>query len=480
MRSVDVDGLLASHATRSVTSKGWTYGNAAAVAHGNNRRSRVTEVREINNSQCESHGVMSTLTAYHSAENPMPDESGKSGHQAAQQDPLHDMLDGWLEKNQADLIAVRRHIHSHPELSGYEHQTAAMVVSRLEEAGLQPRLIPDGNGVICDIGDDTDRIVALRADMDALPLDDPKQVPYQSTVAGACHACGHDVHTTVLLGAGLALAQLHREGQLSGTVRLVFQPSEEKFPSGAPQMIDAGALDNVASIYAFHCDPKLPAGLVGVRSGPLTAASDMVEVQLTGKGGHTSRPHLTTDLVHALSRVVVDVPALLDRRLDPRTGVALVFGSIHSGSAANAIPQEGMVRGTVRMLDKDAWRTVPDMVTSIIEDVVKATGATANVTYTRGVPPVINDRVATAMLAGAASAALGEAQVVDTPVSMGGEDFSWYLEQVPGAMARLGVGRPGEQLDLHQANFDVDESAIADGIRVMVHTALAAGASAML
>ncbi|MGH8882397.1 MAG: amidohydrolase, partial [Stackebrandtia sp.] len=268
------------------------------------------------------------------------------------------------------------------------------------------------------------------------------------------------------------------QGQLHGRVRLVFQPSEEKFPSGAPDMMRAGALDGVSSIYALHCYPNLPSGMIGVRSGPLTAASDMVEVRLTGRGGHTSRPHLTTDLVHALSRVVVDVPALLDRRLDPRTGVALVFGAIHAGNAANAIPEEGVVRGTVRMLDRDAWKTVPDMVTEIIEDVVRATGARAETTYTRGVPPVINDRVATAMFAGAASAALGETAVVEAPVSMGGEDFSWYLEQVPGAMARLGVGRPGEHLDLHQANFDVDEKAIGHGVRVMVHTALAACASA--
>ncbi|GAA4905527.1 amidohydrolase [Stackebrandtia albiflava] len=406
-------------------------------------------------------------------------EPGPSGREAGSSDPLSGVLDGWLQTHEAELIGVRRHLHAHPELSGFEQGTANHIAERLRAAGLEPRLIPGGNGVLCDIGDSEDgRIVALRADMDALPITDPKDVPYRSTVEGVCHACGHDVHTTVLLGTGLMLAELHRRGQLPGRVRLVFQPSEEKFPSGAPVMMRAGALDDVSAIYAFHCDPKLPCGMIGVRSGPLTAASDMLEVQLRGRGGHTSRPHLTTDLVHALSRVVVDVPALLDRRLDPRTGCALVFGAINAGSAANAIPQEGSVRGTVRMLDRDAWKTVPDMVTQIIEDVVRATGAQAEVTYTRGVPPVVNDRVATAVFAGAAAAALGESAVVEAPVSMGGEDFSWYLEQVPGAMARLGVGRPGEQLDLHQGDFDVDERAIANGVRVLVHTALAACGSA--
>lgn len=340
-------------------------------------------------------------------------------------------------------------------------------------------MIPGGNGVLCDIGEgDDDRIVALRADMDALPIDDPKDVPYRSTVPGVCHACGHDVHTTVLIGAGQVLAELHRNGQLPGRVRLVFQPSEEQFPSGAPVMMHAGALEGVSAIFAVHCDPKTPAGMVGVRSGPLTAASDMLEVRLSGRGGHTSRPHLTTDLVYALSRVAVDVPALLDRRLDPRTGVALVFGAIQAGSAPNAIPREGSLRGTVRMLDRDAWKTVPDMVTDIVKDVARAAGAEAEIQYTRGVPPVINDRVATAVFAGAASAALGENAVVEAPLSMGGEDFAWYLEQVPGAMARLGVGRPGEQLDIHQGDFDVDERAIGHGVRVMVHTALAACESA--
>lgn len=392
-------------------------------------------------------------------------------------DPLPDMLTGWLNEHEPDLVKMRRYIHAHPELSGFEQGTAAFVAERLREAGLEPRLIPGGNGVLCDIGEGDEPFVALRADMDALPITDPKNVPYRSTVDGACHACGHDVHTTILIGTGLMLAQLHEQGQLPGRVRLVFQPSEEKFPSGAPVMMRAGALDEVSAIYAFHCDPKLPCGMIGVRSGPLTAASDMLEVVLNGRGGHTSRPHLTTDLVHALSRVVVDVPALLDRRLDPRTGCAVVFGAINAGSAANAIPQEGSVRGTVRMLDRDAWKTVPDLVTQIVNDVVRATGAEAEVTYTRGVPPVINDRVATAVFAGAAAAALGESAVVETPVSMGGEDFSWYLEQVPGSMARLGVGRPGEHLDIHQGEFDVDERAIGHGIRVLVHTALAACSS---
>ena len=393
-------------------------------------------------------------------------------------DPLPGQLDRWLAARGAELVALRRHIHAHPELSGQEFKTAALVMRTLANAGLAPRLLPKRNGVICDIpgNGSENRVIALRADLDALPLPDIKDVPYKSTVDGACHACGHDVHTTILIGAGLALAQLSKRGELAGTVRLIFQPSEEATPSGAPEVIAAGGLKNVSAIFGLHCAPQLPVGLVGVRSGPFTAAADLVEVRLRGNGGHTARPHLTADLVHALSRVVVDVPSLLDRRIDPRAGVSMVWGSVHAGEAFNAIPAEGRATGTVRILSREAWREAPELITQLIRDVVAPTGAEAEITYQRGMPPVINDRMATAVIAGAAGAALGPERVVEAEISMGGEDFSFYLEQVPGAMIRLGTGVPGSDLrhDLHQSDFDVDERCIGYGVRVMVHTALAA------
>ncbi len=393
-------------------------------------------------------------------------------------DPLPGQLDRWLAARGAELVALRRHIHAHPELSGQEFKTAALVMRTLANAGLAPRLLPKRNGVICDIpgNGSENRVIALRADLDALPLQDIKDVPYKSTVEGACHACGHDVHTTILIGAGLALAQLSKRGELAGTVRLIFQPSEEATPSGAPEVISAGGLKNVSAIFGLHCAPQLPVGLVGVRSGPFTAAADLVEVRLRGNGGHTARPHLTADLVHALSRVVVDVPSLLDRRIDPRAGVSMVFGAIRAGEAANAIPNEGFARATVRVLNRDAWRDVPEIVESLIRDVVRATGAEVTIDYRRGVPPVVNDRLATAVIAGAAGAALGPDRVVEAELSMGGEDFAFYQEHVPGTMMRLGVGIPGNpvKFDIHQSAFNVDENAIGHGVRVMVHTALAA------
>ena len=390
-------------------------------------------------------------------------------------EPLPGRLDRWLAAHGAELVAIRRHLHAHPEPSYHEIETAALVARELAVAGLSPRLLPEGNGVICDIGEG-DRVIAFRADLDALPLQDLKDVPYRSTVPNVAHACGHDVHTTVMLGLGLALQQLAERGELPGRVRLIFQCAEETVPSGAPKLIAAGALKDVAAIFALHCYPQLPAGLIGVRSGPFTAAADTVDIKLTGPGGHTARPHLTADLVYALGKVIVDVPALLGRRVDPRAGLSMVWGAVHSGEAFNAIPGEGVARGTVRILSRDAWRQAPELVTQLIKDVVAPTGAHVEVGYHRGVPPVINDRMASAVIAAAAGAALGAERVVEAEISMGGEDFAFYLDQVPGAMIRLGTGVPGsdEKHDLHQGDFDVDESCIGYGVRVMVHTALAA------
>ena len=450
------------------------HGNGVAQRHQRSKLSRVAETRQnFNFSNDTEADVTTALTAPEGA----PFEGAKTAWAGPPPgaEPLPGQLDRWLAARGAELVAIRRHIHAHPEPSYQEFETAALVARELAVAGLSPKLLPKGNGVICDIGEG-DRVIAFRADLDALPLQDTKDVPYRSTVERVAHACGHDVHTTVLLGLGLALAQLADQGELPGRVRLIFQPAEETVPSGAPEVIAAGALKGVAGIFALHCYPQLPAGLVGVRSGPFTAAADTVEVKLTGPGGHTARPHLTADLVHALGRVIVDVPSLLDRRIDPRAGVSMVWGAVHSGAAFNAIPGEGEARGTVRILNREAWRQAPELITQLIRDVVAPTGAQVEVGYHRGVPPVINDRMAAAVIAGAAGAALGADRVVEAEISMGGEDFAFYLDHVPGAMIRLGTGVPGSDVrhDLHQGNFDVDESCIGHGVRVMAHTALAA------
>ena len=382
-------------------------------------------------------------------------------------------LSAFLATHAQELIHLRRHLHAHPELGKAERQTTALVARRLEAVGLRPRLLPMGTGLVCDIGGGDGPTVALRADIDALPLQDEKDVAYRSTIPGVCHACGHDVHTTVLLGAGLALA--HYAGRLPGRVRLIFQPAEEIPPGGSIDVIGDRVLEGVSVIYALHCDPKLEVGRLGVRVGAITAASDLVEVQLSGPGGHTARPHLTADLVYAIARVVTDLPAALSRIVDTRAALNITFGSIESGTVHNAIPTTAVARGTLRVLDRAVWGEAQKLVERVLEATVAPfPQVTHRLDYQRGAPPVVNDETATAIMATAARSAVGDEAVMNSPQSMGGEDFSWYLEEVPGAMARLGVRISGTDLDLHAASFDVDERAIAVGVRILVATALQA------
>ncbi|MFJ4549316.1 amidohydrolase [Streptomyces sp. NPDC088817] len=379
----------------------------------------------------------------------------------------------------AELVAFRRDLHMHPELGNQEFRTTAAIKERLEKDGLAPRVLPAGTGLVCDIGGDPGGggpgVLALRADIDALPIPDTKsESPYRSTVPDRAHACGHDVHTSVVLGTGLVLADLHRRGLLPRPVRLIFQPAEEVLPGGAAEVIKSGALDGVSRIVAVHCDPRVDAGRIGLRQGPITSACDRLEVMLDGPGGHTARPHLTTDLVTAAARVVTDVPALVGRRVDTRAGLAVTWGRIESGHAPNVVPQHAELAGTVRCLDIRAWRQAPDIVVAAIDEVANLHKAKSEINYVRGVPPVVNEPVVTELLREAMTARRGAATVEDTEQSLGGEDFSWYLEHVPGAMARLGVRTPGERTvrDLHQGDFDADESAIRVGVELFTAAAL--------
>ncbi len=398
--------------------------------------------------------------------------------------PLHSELvadvDRLVKTYVDELVLFRRDLHAHPEPGREEFRTTRVVSERLIEAGLQPRHLPVGTGLIADLdGNATDRTtrVGLRADLDALRVADEKGVPYRSTRNGVCHACGHDVHTTIVLGAGLVLAELQNQGKLPHGVRLIFQPAEELIPGGALDVMAAGGLEGVDQIYCLHCDPKLEAGQVGLRSGPITAAADRVHVRLTGPGGHTARPHLSADLVHALSTLVSQLPAALSRRVDPRAGLTMVWGRIHAGAAANAIPMEGEAEGTLRCLDRDAWETSAEIVPELAKEIVRPYGVEIDVDVHRGVPPVVNDPVATAMLHDAAESMMGRSAITSTDQSLGGEDFAWYLTKVPGALARLGVRSPGSQPggDLHQGTFDIDEHAIGIGVRLMVAAALLGG-----
>jgi amidohydrolase len=382
-------------------------------------------------------------------------------------------VDEWVAANQAALSSTRRHLHAHPELGYAEFETTSFLEQRLRHHGLTPRRLPTGTGLTVDVGSGGGAgggpIVVLRGDIDALPLADLKDVPYASTREGLAHACGHDVHTTVVLGVAVALASL--DG-LPGTVRCVFQPAEETVPGGATEVVASGVLDGASRAFALHCDPSLPAGKIGLRTGPITAACDRMDVTLIGPGGHTARPQLTVDLVDALGRLITDLPGLLSRQVDPRAGMSLVWGAVNAGVAANAIPQRGQLRGTVRVLDRDAWKGAEELMRSLVERVAATTGAEVDVDYIRGVPPVVNDPRSVALLRNAAMETVGSDKLVLSPQSMGGEDFGWFADVMPIALARLGTHGGGPPLDLHRGTFDVDERAIGVGVRLLARAAL--------
>jgi amidohydrolase len=269
------------------------------------------------------------------------------------------------------------------------------------------------------------------------------------------------------------LSDLAGRGALEGRVRLVFQPAEEVMPGGALDVIAAGGLDGVDCAFALHCDPSSDVGTVSLRPGAITSAADHVLVRLHGSGGHTSRPHLTEDVVFALSQVALQLPAVLSRRLDPRAGVALVWGRIGAGCAPNAIPRSGEVEGTLRCLDQEVWSAAGALLTEVVHEVVRPYGVRAEVLHTRGVPPTVNDAQAVWLAEQAVLGELGEGSVHLAEQSLGGEDFAWILEKVPGAMIRLGTRSPGGRTyDLHQGDFVADERAIGIGARVLTAVAL--------
>lgn len=377
-------------------------------------------------------------------------------------------LDVWLDAHGDELVAVRRRLHEHPEPSGEEHETTALVADRLAAAGLRPRPLERGTGLICDVGAGDGPVIALRADIDALRMEDEKETEPRSRRPGLAHACGHDVHTTVVLGAGLRLAEGWPDD--GPRLRLLFQPAEEALPGGALDVIADGGLDDVVAIYGLHCEPKLPTGVVGLRTGPITSAADAIDIELTGPGGHTARPELTVDLVHLAGRIVTELPDAVRARAGDHP-LKLVFGSVHAGEAFNVIPSRARVRAVVRTPSVDLWTSLPELVEAALAGIVDDDRVGVELRHTRGVPPVVNDPRAIATAERAVRRTLGDGAIVEAPNSWGGDDFAWYTQRVPGAYLRLGTHDPGGRrpvLDLHAGHFDVDESAIAVGVRLLV------------
>jgi len=372
----------------------------------------------------------------------------------------------WLVDHHDEIIGWRRHLHAHPELSHDEVRTTAFIADELRVAGLEPVLLP-GTGLTVDIGGDASGpAVAFRADIDALPVTEETGLEFSSLNPGVMHACGHDIHTTVVLALACALAEYDRDHGLDQRVRCIFQPAEEVLDGGATDVIRAGALDGVSHIFAVHAEPKLRAGQIGVRVGAITSATDVVEIVVKGQGGHTARPHLTSDVIYAAGLLITGLPGLLSRRVDPRTGTVLTFGAVNGGSAFNAMPQEVTLLGTLRTGSPLVWRQLGTLFPLLVDQLLAPTGATAEIRHTKGVPPVTNDDACTALMAQAVKDVDPHA-LQEAPQSSGGEDFSWYLEHVPGAMARLGAWNgQGEKADLHQADIIFDEACIPVGVRL--------------
>ncbi len=375
-----------------------------------------------------------------------------------------------------ELIALRRHLHAHPELSGNEHQTAALVAGELRGLGWRVREGVGRTGVLAELGPERDAagvptpLVALRVDMDALPVEERSGLPFASRHQGVMHACGHDIHTTVGLGVARLLAPL--ADRLSARVRLLFQPAEET-AQGAAWMLADGAMDGVEALFGVHVFPSLPVGTIGVRSGSLTAAAGELEVEVLGEGGHGARPHQSTDAIWIAARVVSGLQEAISRRLDALNPVVVSFGRIEGGKAFNVIADHVRLLGTVRCLDLELHAELPGWIEDTVHALCKGHGGAARVRYRCISPPVHNDPALTELVADAATELLGRGQVrwLEQP-SLGAEDFAELQRDTPGTMFRLGVAGPQGCPPLHNSGFNPDEGCLAVGVEVLAASLL--------
>lgn len=368
-----------------------------------------------------------------------------------------------------ELVKLRREFHMHPEIGFGELKTAEKAAAYLESLGYEVRRGVGRTGVVAVLKGATEGpTVALRADMDALPIQEQTEAPYASRNPGVMHACGHDAHVTCALGAARLLAAHRRE--LQGSVKVMIQPAEE-IVGGAREMIAEGVLEDphVDMIFGLHCEPQVPVGKVAVSAGPLMAAADLFSITVTGQGGHGAAPHLSRDPVVAAASIIMNLQTLVSRVKDPQQPAVLSVCSIHGGTAHNIIPEKIELSGTVRTFDRFLRDTIEQRMDRMIQLTAESLGVQAALTYKRGVSPVINDGRAAEIAAGAAKAVAGADAVVPAAATMGGEDFSLFLDHVPGCFMWLGVGNPGRGIThpWHSPCFDIDESALPIGAGVL-------------
>jgi amidohydrolase len=383
-------------------------------------------------------------------------------------------VDAAVDSLAEQMVALRRHLHAHPEPSGEELKTSLHLYQLFDELGLRVRMGPEGCGVVVDSRPVSGQPrVAVRADIDALRIQDQKQTPYRSTVPEVMHACGHDAHTATVFGTLAALDQLEHEQALPWPVswRGIFQPSEET-SHGARAMIAAGAIKNVAAIVALHVDPTRRAGTIGVRSGVFTANCDELCVTVQGRGSHAARPHESNDPIAAAAELISTLYQFVPRATDSQDAVVVSFGKIHGGQNANVIPEQVVLEGTVRTLDGRVREKTIAHIRTLADGIERVTGAKLDVSFVTGIPSVYNDKGLTDIVTSTARELLGTENVVSMHrPSMGSEDFAAYLEHVPGTMFRLGAaGADGQAPGLHTPTFDVDERCLVVGAKVLART----------
>ncbi len=377
-----------------------------------------------------------------------------------------------LQKALPDLIQIRRHLHAHPELSGHEHQTAALVSGELRSYGWKVTESVGRTGVVAELGVQSGPLVGLRVDMDALPIEEKTDLPYASKNQGLMHACGHDIHTCIGLGVARVLSLLSKENNPEIGFRLLFQPAEE-LAEGARWMLEEGATEGLDALFGVHVCPALPVGSIGVKSGLLTAEAGELEIEVIGQGGHGARPHQSIDAIWIAARVITGLQEAISRRLDALNPVVISFGRIDGGKAFNVIADRVNLLGTVRCLDASLNETLPNWIKETVEGICSNFGANALVRYRRITPSVFNDPALTTLLERAAIHQLGQERVIrlEKP-SLGAEDFAEFLQGVRGTMFRLGVSGTTDCAPLHNGYFCPDEKSLDCGVQVVMSTLL--------
>jgi len=383
---------------------------------------------------------------------------------------LKEKIQALAQEYATECVAIRHHLHAHPELSYQEYQTSAFIQKKLQSWGI-PFTVMAQTGVVGIIqgSNPESRTIALRADMDALPIQEQNEVPYKSVNAGVMHACGHDVHTTCLLGAARILNTIRND--IQGTVKLIFQPGEERNPGGASIMIKEGVLTNPVpqGIIGMHVNPSLPAGKLSFRKGRVMASADELYITIKSKGGHAAAPHLTADTILIASQLIVSLQQIISRNNNPLSPSVLSICSIQGGHTTNVIPSEVKLMGTFRAMD-EAWRfKAHELIKKQTKGLVEAMGAEVDVHIDVGYPTVDNDPSLTEEARQLAARYMGDGKVEETEVRMGAEDFGYYTQQVPGCFFRLGVRNETQGIvhNVHTPYFNIDESAIPTGAGIM-------------